>query len=84
MEAKAQLQSYEQVEFSIKLTAPVTDWRAMMKQIEKMKGDSFMYGWPLSSLVGCIDKMLRDLDKTHADSVRAEDQALKTAEGKPE
>ena len=66
MNIKAQLTSYENVPFTITLTAPVEDWRAAMKQLTKLKEHGY-YTWPLSGFVSSIDKMLSDLDKTHFD-----------------
>lgn len=66
MNVKAQLKSYEKLDFSVTLTAPVEDWRAARKQLEKIKDNGWM-AWPLSGFVDCIDKMLADLDKTHCD-----------------
>ena len=73
MIVKAQLKSYEEVKFSITLTAPVTDWRAVMKQLANLK-DHGWTAWPLSGFVGCIEKMLSDLDKTHTDVLLKQDQ----------
>lgn len=80
MKTRAALSSYEQVEFSITTTAPVSDWRAALKQFEKMTGDGWV-GWPLSGFTACIRKMLEDLDKTHADAVLHKDQANTPPEG---
>ena len=66
MQVKAQLKSYESVEFSITLTAPVEDWRAALRQCEGLKNGGWT-AWPLSGFVGGIEKMLANLDKTHAD-----------------
>ena len=74
MQAKAKLSSYEDVEFSITLTAPVTDWRAMNRQLEKLQtdaGGSPFFAWPLSSLVSSIKETLAKLDRTHDVSVDA-------------
>lgn len=66
MDTKAKLQSYEAVKFSITITAPVEDWRSALKQLGKLKEGAWV-AWPLCGFVGCIDKMLSDLDRTHAD-----------------
>lgn len=73
MHTRAKLSSYEKLTFSITTMAPVEDWRAALKQLEGIKSGGY-YGWPLSGFVGCIQKMLEDLDKTHADAVLKEDQ----------
>lgn len=73
MDTKAKLQSYEGVKFSITTTAPVEDWRAASKQLARLK-ESGWVAWPLSGFIGCIDKMLSDLDKTHFDVLVHEDQ----------
>lgn len=69
MDAKATLQSYEQVEFSITMTAPVTDWRAMLSQIQKLNGNNYSCAWPLSGFKAAISKMLDNLDKTHEGTI---------------
>lgn len=78
MDAKGKLQSYELVEFSITLTAPVTDWRAMSRQIKdlssKATGSPWLC-WPLSNLDASIERMLSDLDKTHEASITEKDCA---------
>lgn len=74
MHTKAQLKSYEDLEFAITITAPVEDWRAMLKRLEGLK-DGGSYAWPVGGFVGCIRSMVENLDKTHADSIRKEDQA---------
>ena len=74
MQVKAQLKSYEDLEFSLAISAPVGDWRALLRQLEKMKGDSFSYGWPVGGIVGCVRSMLDNLDKTHTDAVLKADQ----------
>ena len=73
MNVKAKLNSYESVEFSITLTAPVEDWRAALKQLEKLKQYGY-YTWPMGGFVDCIQKMLNDLDKTHFDVLIRDDQ----------
>ncbi len=73
MDVRAELQSYEQVKFSITLSAPVEDWRAMLKRLEGLK-DGYHYAWPVGGFVGCIQSVLDNLDKTHVDVVRKEDQ----------
>ena len=78
MQTKAQLQSYENLEFEITLTAPVDDWRAMLKRLEGLK-EGGGYVWPVSGFVGCIRSMLDNLDKTHADVVRKEDHITLTS-----
>lgn len=65
MHVKAKLNSYEKLAFSVTLTAPVEDWRAAMKQLEESTRSGV--AWPLSGLATCINQMLSDLDKTHAD-----------------
>jgi hypothetical protein len=75
MQTKARLSSYEEVEFSITLTAPVSDWRTMLKKLEDLNRPNVHYAWPVGGLVGCIRSMLDNLDKTHADAVRKEDQS---------
>lgn len=75
MNVKASLQSYEEVEFSITMTAPVEDWRALVRQIEKLNGSSRLCAWPLSGVLNCIQSTLSDLDRTHAGSV-AKDSTL--------
>lgn len=81
METKASLQSYEQLQFSVITTAPVSDWRALLKQLEKMREatgsvtGSFNYAWPLSGFVSNVEKVLNDLAKTHAASVKDEQAA---------
>jgi hypothetical protein len=74
MQVKAQLQSYENLDFSLKITAPVEDWRELLRQLEKMKGDAVYYAWPVGGIVGSVRSMLDNLDKTHADAVLKEDQ----------
>jgi hypothetical protein len=54
MNVKAQLKSYEDVEFSVNMTAPVEDWRALLRELEKMKGDALYYAWPVGGVVGCV------------------------------
>lgn len=73
MKIQAQLDSYEKVPFAITVSAPVEDWRAALKQLEKLK-ESGCVAWPLSGFVDCIEKMLSDLDKTHWDVMVKEDQ----------
>ena len=75
MKSKAKLASYEDLEFSITLTAPVADWRNMLKKLEPLQSSAGYYQWPVGGLVGCIGSMLSNLDKTHADAVVKEDQA---------
>lgn len=69
MQVKAELSSYEAVQFSITTTANVEEWRAAVKQIDALhkSADILYVRWPLSGFVACIKKMLADLDKTHAD-----------------
>lgn len=74
MQVKAQLKSYEELDFALTITAPVSDWRALLRQLEKMKGDSYSYAWPVGGVVGSVRSMLDNLDKTHADAVLKEDQ----------
>lgn len=66
MHVKAKLASYEKLALSVNLTAPVEDWRTMLKQLEGIKNSSGYYGWPASGLVDCISSILSQLDKTHA------------------
>lgn len=66
MNVKAQLKSYEQVDFSITLSAPVSDWRAALAQFEGLRNHGHV-AWPLLGLRACIEKMLDDLDRTHSD-----------------
>lgn len=73
MHIKAALHSYEKLAFSVTTTAPVEDWRAVLRQLEKLKEGGY-YAWPLSGFIGCIQKMLQDLDKTHADVLIKDDQ----------
>lgn len=73
MQVKAKLTTYEKVDFSINLTAPVSDWRAARKQLDGLKDNGWV-AWPLSGFVGAIDKMLEDLDKTHHGVLLKEDQ----------
>lgn len=66
MQVKAKLTRYEDLEFSITLTAPVKDWREALTQVEKL----IAYGhiaWPLGGFASCIREMLNGLDRTHAD-----------------
>jgi hypothetical protein len=69
MQVKAKLQSYEALELTITLTAPVEDWRAMLRQFDKLRVSSpySAVAWPASGFVSCIEQMLTDLDQTHAD-----------------
>lgn len=76
MHVKAQLKSYEKLNFSLAISAPVEDWRAFLKQLEKMKGDALYYAWPVGGVVGCVQSMLDNLDKTHADAVLKQDQLI--------
>lgn len=76
MQTKAQLKSYETLEFAITLTAPVEDWRAMLKRLEGLK-DSGHYAWPVGGFVGCIRSMLENLDKTHSDVITAETSGIR-------
>lgn len=69
MNVKAQLSSYEGLDFSITLTAPVGDWRAALKQAQRLK-DGPWIAWPLSGFIHSIESMLDDLDKTHSDVYR--------------
>lgn len=78
MHTKAALMNYEKLAFSITTTAPVEDWREMLKQVKELNeisGQSYSCAWPLSGIVGCIRKMLEDLDKTHADVLIKDDPA---------
>ena len=74
MQVKAQLKSYEKLQFSLTIGAPVEDWRALLKELEKMKGEALYYPWPVGGIVGCVRSMLDNLDKTHADAVLKADQ----------
>ena len=73
MNVKAQLKSYEALEFSLTLTAPVEDWRSALKQLTKLKEHGY-FPWPLGGFVDSIEKMLIALDKTHFDTLAREDQ----------
>lgn len=75
MNVKAQLKSYEKLPFSLNITAPVEEWRSLLRELEKMKGDSLYYAWPVGGIFGSVRSMLDNLDKTHADTVLKEDQA---------
>ena len=66
MYVKAQLEQYEKIVFSITLRAPVEDWRAALRQLVALRRDGNI-AWPLGGFVDCIERMLADLDKTHAD-----------------
>lgn len=83
MQVKAQLKSYEKVAFSLTLTAPVEDWRAAMKQLEEKVKENGHVAWPLSGLYASIEKMLGDLDKTHWDVLRREDQICALGQSLP-
>lgn len=78
MIVKAQLKSYEKLEFSLNITAPVEDWRALLRKLAEMKGDSLYYPWPVGGVVGSVRSMLDNLDKTHSDAVCKEDQPAYT------
>ena len=68
MQVKAQLKSYEDLEFSITLVAPVCDWRVLRKNLEQIRSANYAaFPWPVSGFVACIDQMLSELDKAHAD-----------------
>jgi hypothetical protein len=81
MNVKGQLKSYEELEFSITLTAPVNDWRVLLKQLERIKQETGYYAWPVGGFVGAVSSMLSDLDKTHSGVVRKEDQAAFAVRG---
>lgn len=66
MNTKAHLNSYEDIEFSITINAPVKEWRDISKQLEELKRPHHI-GWPLNRFADCINKMLYNLDKTHTD-----------------
>jgi len=69
MRVKAELDSYENVNFIITINAKVSDWRSTIEQIDELCKAARRDGvdWPLSALHACIHRMLFDLDKTHAD-----------------
>jgi hypothetical protein len=75
MHVKAQLKSYEKLPFSITISAPVEDWRALLRELERMKGDAVYYVWPVGGIVGSVRSMLDNLDKTHSDAVLKSDQS---------
>jgi hypothetical protein len=72
MHVKAMLKDYEKLAFSVAISAPVEEWRAMVRQAETLSGGSSI-DWPLSGFVACVRKMLADLDKTHTDVLIHED-----------
>ena len=65
MRAVSELSSYEEVEFSITITAKVKDWRRMLDVLCKLNP----IGWPLVVLRETLEKSLQRLDKTHSVSV---------------
>lgn len=73
MDVKARLGNYDKIQFSITLTAPVEDWRAMLRQLESLKSTAGYYAWPAGGFIECVQKMLADLDKTHAAVLIRED-----------
>lgn len=73
MKAKAQLKSYEELEFAITLTGTVSDWRALKRQLDKLNDKALFYAWPLSGLTSAVDSVLVQLDKTHEASVQKEE-----------
>jgi hypothetical protein len=81
MRVKSSLSSYENVEFTITLTAPVEDWRALLRLVEKLNtaAGNYTYAWPLGGLIGAVRSMLENLDKTHADAICKDDQAQTTS-----
>lgn len=74
MDVRAKLSSYEKQDFTITLRAPVSDWRAMLKQMESVKQHGWV-AWPMGGLVDAITKMIDDLDKTHFDVLEKPENA---------
>lgn len=64
MRALAKLKPNEEQEFSITLTASVSDWRALIRQMDAIKNGAW-YAWPASTLVSAIQGVISDLDKTY-------------------
>ena len=76
MFATAKLQSYEKLQLSITMRAPVGDWRVMLKQLQELPGGkSEMISWPASGLASAIAQLWADLDKTYVKIVNQEDAA---------
>lgn len=64
MRALAKLKPNEDQEFSITLTAAVSDWRALIRQMAPIKSSSW-FAWPGSVLMSTIEGVISDLDKTY-------------------
>ena len=73
MKAKAQLTGYEGIEFSITLTAPVEDWRAVLRQLDKTTEGGWI-AWPLSGFANAVRETLKNLDKTHYAAIEKDEQ----------
>ena len=68
MIVKAQLKAYEELEFAITISAPVGHWRKVLKQLEQLPvAYDRQIEWPLADVKECIERMLKDLDRTHSD-----------------
>ena len=65
MKTAAALQPNDKLEFSIKTTAPVSDWKAMLHQLEELNESKVWFGWPLSTFVSQVREVLERLDKTY-------------------
>lgn len=81
MKTKAALQPNNDLEFTISITAPVGDWKALQRQIEKLNANSAWHGWPLSTIVAQINNVMDRLDKVyHADVVPPSPQVTTEAD----
>lgn len=49
----------------MKTTAPVSDWKALLRQLEELNKTSVWFAWPLSTFVSQIKEVLDRLDKTY-------------------
>ena len=84
MNVKSWLAEDDTREFTVRITAPVSDFKALLKQLESIRSHGW-HAWPLCGLVSCIEKVIADLDKVHL--AHARDDAPKperdTAMGTP-